>query len=215
MESFQRAYAVDEQVSGKLENADTTTLSEQEQENTQEAEQVKPPAVEAQTAELVSAEEKMIAEPFAKQAELEAKTARYNEVMAILNPKEEQVIGEDDGETQYQAREYLEESKKPRYNKKTKYSETETLFLQWENGSSPVGEVKQFTRFKEHHFYEKTADGCVEITAEEFAVKGGRNLYEDFRQANREVDEAAYDDESQEPVEDMESAVMTEDDLPF
>lgn len=53
------------------------------------------------------AQEKMIAEPFAKQAELDQKLARYNEVMAILNPKEEQVIGDDS--IQEQSRDYLEE----------------------------------------------------------------------------------------------------------
>ena len=54
------------------------------------------------------AQEKMIAEPFAKQAELDQKLARYNEVMAILNPKEEQVIGDNDG-VQEQSRDYLDE----------------------------------------------------------------------------------------------------------
>lgn len=48
------------------------------------------------------AQERMIADPFSKQEELDQKMARYNEVMAILNPKEEQVIG-DDG-VQYQQR---------------------------------------------------------------------------------------------------------------
>ena len=54
------------------------------------------------------AQEKMIAEPFAKQAELDQKLARYNEVMAILNPKEEQVIGDDS--IQEQIRDYLEDN---------------------------------------------------------------------------------------------------------
>lgn len=51
----------------------------------------------------LAAQENIIASPFAKQAELDQKTARFNEVMAILNPKEEQVIG-DEEETQYQQR---------------------------------------------------------------------------------------------------------------
>lgn len=37
-------------------------------------------------------QEKLIAQPFAKQAELDKKRARYNEVMEILNPKEEQAL---------------------------------------------------------------------------------------------------------------------------
>lgn len=50
------------------------------------------------------AQEGIIAEPFAKQAELEQKTARFNEVMAILNPKEEQVVDvEDDIQQQERA----------------------------------------------------------------------------------------------------------------
>lgn len=52
----------------------------------------------------LSAQEAIISSPFAKQAELDAKTSRFNEVMSILNPKDEQVIG-DEGDVQYQARE--------------------------------------------------------------------------------------------------------------
>lgn len=52
----------------------------------------------------LAAQEAIISSPFAKQAELEQKTARFNEVMSILNPKDEQVIG-DEGDVQYQARE--------------------------------------------------------------------------------------------------------------
>jgi hypothetical protein len=33
--------------------------------------------------------------------------------------------------------------RKGQYNKRSKYSETESLFLQWESGSAPVGEVKK------------------------------------------------------------------------
>lgn len=46
----------------------------------------------------------MIGEPFAKQAELDRKTARFNEIMDILNPKEEQIIGDEEDAVQYQAR---------------------------------------------------------------------------------------------------------------
>ena len=50
-------------------------------------------------------QEKLITQPFAKQAELDQKRARYNEVMEILNPKEEQTldsVAEDD--VQFQQR---------------------------------------------------------------------------------------------------------------
>ena len=55
-------------------------------------------------------QEQLIQQPFAKQAELDQKRARYNEIMEILNPKEEQAldsVAED--EVQYQNRDYLSE----------------------------------------------------------------------------------------------------------
>ena len=63
-----------------------------------------------QTQKDMEEQEKLIAQPFAKQAELDQKRARYNEVMEILNPKEEQAldtVAEDD--VQYQNRDYLSE----------------------------------------------------------------------------------------------------------
>lgn len=56
----------------------------------------------------IAEQEKLIAAPFAKQAELYQKRARYNEVMDILNPKEEQALDSVDEDTvQEQSREYL------------------------------------------------------------------------------------------------------------
>ena len=55
-------------------------------------------------------QEQLMKQPFAKQAELDKKRARYNEIMEILNPKEEQALdsmAEDD--VQYQNRDYLSE----------------------------------------------------------------------------------------------------------
>ena len=52
------------------------------------------------------AQHEIIAQPFAKQAELDKKKARFNEIMEILNPKEEQVISEEAME-QHQSRSYL------------------------------------------------------------------------------------------------------------
>ena len=55
-------------------------------------------------------QEKLIAAPFAKQTELDQKRARYNEVMEILNPKEEQSLDSVDEDTvQEQSRAYLGE----------------------------------------------------------------------------------------------------------
>ena len=59
----------------------------------------------------IAEQEKLIAEPFAKQAELDQKRARYNEVMEILNPKEEQSldsVAEDIA--QEQSRAYLDDA---------------------------------------------------------------------------------------------------------
>ena len=57
-------------------------------------------------------QEKLIAQPFARQAELDQKRARYNEVMEILNPKEEQSLDTMDEDTeQQQSRDYLEAEK--------------------------------------------------------------------------------------------------------
>ena len=52
------------------------------------------------------AQHEIIAQPFSKQAELDKKKARFNEIMEILNPKEEQVISEEAME-QHQSRAYL------------------------------------------------------------------------------------------------------------
>ena len=56
----------------------------------------------------IAEQEKLISEPFAKQAELEQKRVRYREVMDILNPKEEQALDNADEDTvQEQSRAYL------------------------------------------------------------------------------------------------------------
>ena len=58
----------------------------------------------------IAEQEKLINEPFAKQAELDEKRKRYNEVMEILNPKEEQSLDNVDEDTvQEQSRAYLED----------------------------------------------------------------------------------------------------------
>ena len=63
-----------------------------------------------QTRNDMAEQEKLITQPFAKQAELDQKRARYNEVMEILNPKEEQSLDSvDEDSVQEQSREYLDE----------------------------------------------------------------------------------------------------------
>ena len=71
----------------------------------------------AETQADMAEQEKLIAEPFAKQGELDAKRARYNEVMEILNPKEEQALDSvADDTVQEQSREYLEDQEQQRTN---------------------------------------------------------------------------------------------------
>ena len=64
----------------------------------------------SETKKDMAEQEKLIAEPFAKQTELDEKRKRYNEVMEILNPKEEQALDSADEDTvQEQSRDYLED----------------------------------------------------------------------------------------------------------
>ena len=83
----------------------------------------------------------------------------------------------------------LENGKKSKYNKKTKYSETETQFLIWERSSGNVGEVKKFVRFGKTHYYQKTENGCVELSRSQYNERGGRYAQENYRRAKREISE--------------------------
>lgn len=95
---------------------------------------------------------------------------------------------------QHQSRKKVERDEQKRYNKRSKYSEAETLFLQWANGSSPAGETKQFVRFGKHRFYEKSVNGCVEITASQYAERRGIDHANDYRRAYHRIDAAAHND---------------------
>ena len=63
----------------------------------------------AATKKDMAEQQQLIEQPFAKQAELDQKRARYNEVMEILNPKEEQQLASVDEDVQEQSRSYLDE----------------------------------------------------------------------------------------------------------
>ena len=65
----------------------------------------------AATRKDMAEQEQLMGQPFAKQAELDQKRARYNEIMEILNPKEEQALASVDEDTvQEQSRSYLDEA---------------------------------------------------------------------------------------------------------
>lgn len=137
----------------------------------------------------LAAQEAIIAAPFAKQAELDAKTSRFNEVMSILNPKDEQVIG-DEGDVQYQARKPLDDELPKKHNKKSTYSETETLFMQWENGSAPIGEVKRFSRFGKFRYYEKTKKGSIELSRDQYNERRKFDAQNTYTRVQRQISEA-------------------------
>lgn len=85
----------------------------------------------------------LITQPFAKQAELDQKRARYNEVMEILNPKEEQALdsmAEDD--VQYQSRDYLEDWNSyeldPEFTREVKYEDRHLFLRSLANQTSDI-----------------------------------------------------------------------------
>ena len=142
-------------------------------------------------------QEQLIATPFAKQEELDQKRARYNEVMDILNPKEEQSLDNVAEDTvQEQSRKYLEDEKPKKYNKRSKPNETETLFMIWENGSAPVGEVKRFVRFGKHRYYEKTETGCVELSRKQYNERIGYDAEDTYARIQRQISGTVNSDES-------------------
>ena len=138
------------------------------------------------------AQQKILAQPFEKQAELAEKRARFNEVMELLAPKNEEQLGKTDEDTvQEQSRKYLEEEKPKKQGKRSKHSETETLFMIWAYGSAPVGEVKRFVRFGKHRYFEKTEDGYVELSREQYNERVGYYAEDIIRRAKRGISKTA------------------------
>ena len=138
----------------------------------------------------------IVAAPFEQEKKLREKRARYNEVMDILNPpKEEQSLDTDGGDAvQYQQRKRNDDQ--PKKRKKATYNESETLFMIWENGSAPVGEVRRFVRFGKIRYFEKTEDGSVEISKSQYNERNDRNAEKTYGRIQRQVNGAADSDES-------------------
>ena len=97
-------------------------------------------------------QEKLIAQPFAKQAELDQKRARYNEVMEILNPKEEQTLDSmEEDAVQYQSRAYLEGWNSyeldPEFTREVNYEDRHAFLRSLANQTSDIadGGSKQIT----------------------------------------------------------------------
>lgn len=86
----------------------------------------------------------------------------------------------------------LENGNKRKYDKRSRYSETESLFLSWENGAAPVGDVKKFVRNGKIRYYEKTENGCVELSKSQYNERNGVYVENIDRRAEREIGET-YD----------------------
>ena len=102
------------------------------------------------------------------------------------------------GKAQTDTKFSLENGNKRNYNKRSRYSETETLFLSWENGTAPVGEVKRFVRLGKVRYYEKTENGCVELSKSQYNERRGLYVENFDGRAEREIGKTAdYDGSSQ------------------
>lgn len=59
------------------------------------------------------------------------------------------------------------------------------------NSSAPVGEVKQFVRFGKRHYYEKTENGCVELSRAKYNERSNFNAENIDGRAERGIGETA------------------------
>ena len=118
---------------------------------------------------------------------LAVKKAFEDAYRATTNTDEKNVAG-----TKYS----LENVNKRKYNSRSRYSESETLFLSWENGSAPVGEVKKFVRYGKTHYYEKTESGCVELSRSQYNERNGVDVEKNYRRAERRISATVNNDES-------------------
>ena len=66
--------------------------------------------------------------------------------------------------------------------------------MQWAYSSAPVGEVKSFYRGETIHYYEKTADYCVELSRAQYNERKDFNGENIDRRAQREISEAVNPD---------------------
>ena len=133
----------------------------------------------------------LITQPFAKQAELDQKRARYNEVMEILNPKEEQALdsmAEDD--VQYQSRDYLDDGDirdDIYYPKNTR--DAHAFLRSFANKTSGMqdGETKSVFVTTADHAYFVTATGYLKGDIERvIPILGNEDLINEARKEFRD-----------------------------
>ena len=138
----------------------------------------------AATRKDMSEQEQLMKQPFAKQAELDQKRARYNEIMEILNPKEEQALdsmAEDD--VQYQQREYLDDGDIRDDIYYPKDSRDAHAFLRsYANKTNDMnaGETRNVLVFTENHAYFVVATGYLKGDIETvLPILGNEQLIKD------------------------------------
>lgn len=92
----------------------------------------------------------------------------------------------------------LENGKKSKYNKgkKSWYSQHETEFMIWSNSSARAGEVKRFVRNGKVRYYEKTENGCVELSWTQFNERNNEYVENFDRRAERRLGTTADFDEN-------------------
>ena len=125
-------------------------------------------------------QEKLIAQPFAKQADLDQKRTRYKEVMEILNPKEEQAMDSvDEDAVQEQSRKYLKDDKQP-----TTAAEWSAFNRSFANQTNSLknGETRPIIINTADHVYLVMADGYMsgDITAK-IRIDGNEEALRDIR----------------------------------
>lgn len=104
---------------------------------------------------------------------------------------------EDQNEVKFSSRNTTEDenplhrtSKRVKSNKKgSYYNDTETNFMSWSNSASvEVGSIRSFKRFGKQRFYERTANGVVELSKKQFNEKLEETKYEaDYKQTEAGV----------------------------
>ena len=129
-------------------------------------------------------QEKLINQPFAKQAELEQKRARYNEVMEILNPKEEQALDSmDEDAVQYQRRNYRQNKDIREDIYYPKNSRDAHAFLRSyanKTNGMKARETRNVLVYTENHAYFVEATGYLTGSIEAvYPILGNEQLIED------------------------------------
>lgn len=137
----------------------------------------------AATRKDMAEQEQLMKQPFAKQAELEQKRARYNEVMEILNPKEEQALDSmEEDAVQYQRRNRSgKDITDDIYYPKSK-RDAEAFLRSYANKTSGMqdGETKNVFVTTADHAYFVTATGYLEGDIETvIPIVGNEQLIED------------------------------------